>query len=1151
MTNHFDAITIPGKPGLKSSYGQLTGSAFSLALAKIVQKHNNLTVVITNDSFSALKLEQELKFFCATNALQCPILIFPDWEILPYDSFSPHQDIISLRLKALCQLSHLQQGVLIVPVSTLMHRLCPKEYVMQHSLWIKIGQRFELTAMRKCLEEAGYFCVAEVASHGEFAVRGSMVDLFPMGSEIPYRIELFDNEIDSIRTFEAETQRSLEKMNEVQLLPAREYSLNPESIAHFRTQFRSRFEGNPTECPLYLDVSEGNLYPGLEYYLPLFFTNTHSLFEYLPENCLIVQEKNIDNAALAFWKEVKERHDQYGHDRLRPILSPVEIVLEPHDMMARLKAFPMIELCPEKVEEKSGSANFETAILPPLQIEVKQAESFAKLKAFIQTFKGRFLFSAESTGRREILRDLLRNIGYLATPIDNWNHFLTSDVSLGLMISPLEQGVILDNHIAIITETELLGKRVMQRRFRKTRKPVFDLEVQNLAELTMNDPVVHLEHGIGRYQGLVYLTLLGQEGEFFSLSYAEGAKLYVPVTSLNLISRYSGMDKDEIAIHRLGSDQWQKIKSKALEEVRDTAAELLEIYAKRSAKKGFSFPVPDEEYNAFAAEFPFEETPDQQKAIDEVLSDLSSDKPMDRVVCGDVGFGKTEVAMRACFIAVNAGKQVAILVPTTLLAEQHYQTFLDRFSEFAIKVDVISRFKTPKEQQAVIEKIATGAIDILIGTHKILQDNIIFKDLGLLIIDEEHRFGVRQKENYKALRSEVDILTLTATPIPRTLNLAMGGLRDLSIIATPPARRLSIKTFVRERHSSLIVEAISRELHRGGQVYFLHNTVETIEKEARDLSALLPSARVVVAHGQMRERELEKVMSDFYHRRYNVLVCTTIIETGIDIPTANTIIIDRADKLGLAQLHQLRGRVGRSHHQAYAFCLIPPKAKLSSDAKKRLDALEAMEELGSGFSLATHDLEIRGAGELLGESQSGDIQQVGFHLYMELLAEAVETLKKGEKFSENKENKKALEVDLQIPALIPVVYIADVQTRLVLYKRIANCASSEKLDDLKSEMIDRFGVLPPQSINLFKIMSLKIFAKNLGIYKIEAGAKGGRIEFSPHPKINPNQVMYLIQQKPTEYRLDGPNRLKFTLDLSNTEKRIELVRELLNTLVLV
>jgi transcription-repair coupling factor (superfamily II helicase) len=1151
MTNHFDAISIPEKPGHKSSYGQLIGSAFSLALAKIIEKHEGLTVVITNDSLSAIKLEQELKFFCATKDIHVPILIFPDWEILPYDSFSPHQDIVSLRLKALYQLNHLQQGVLIVPVSTLMHRLCPKEYVIQNSLWIKIGQRFELTLMRKYLEEAGYFCVAEVAAHGEFSVRGSMVDLFPMGSETPYRIELFDNEIDSIRTFEIETQRSLEKITEVQLLPAREYPLNTDGIATFRTQFRARFEGNPTQCPIYLDVSEGNLYPGLEYYLPLFFPKTQTLFEYLPKNCLIVQEKNIENAALTFWKEVKERHDQYGHDRLRPILSPSEIVLEPHEMMASLKAFPIIELSAEKMEDRISTVNFETRTLPPLQIEIKQVESFSRLKAFIYSFKGRILLSAESTGRREIVREWLRNIGSRSDAIDNWAHFLASDIPLGLMISPLEQGVILDNHIAIITETELLGKRVMQRRLRKTRKPVFDLEVQSLAELTMNDPVVHLEHGIGRYQGLVYLTLLGQEGEFFSLSYAEGAKLYVPVTSLNLISRYLGADKDEIAVHRLGSDQWQKIKSKALEEVRDTAAELLEIYAKRSAKKGFSFPPPDEHYKAFSTEFPFEETPDQQKAIDEVIEDLTSDKPMDRVVCGDVGFGKTEVAMRACFVVVQAGKQVAILVPTTLLAEQHYQTFLDRFSEFAIKVEVISRFKTQKEQQVVIEKIAAGTIDILIGTHKILQDNVIFKDLGLLIIDEEHRFGVRQKENYKALRSEVDILTLTATPIPRTLNLAMGGLRDLSIIATPPLRRLSIKTFVRERNAPLIVEAISRELHRGGQVYFLHNTVETIEKEARDLSALLPSARVVVAHGQMRERELEKVMSDFYHRRYNVLVCTTIIETGIDIPTVNTIIIDRADKLGLAQLHQLRGRVGRSHHQAYAFCLIPPKAKLSSDAKKRLEALEAMEELGAGFSLATHDLEIRGAGELLGESQSGDIQQVGFHLYMELLAEAVKTLKKGEKFSASQTNKKTLEVDLQIPALIPVIYIADVQMRLVLYKRIASCPSQEKLEDLKSEMIDRFGVLPGQTINLFKITELKIFAKDLGIHKIEAGAKGGRIEFSAHPKINPNQVIHLIQKKPTEYRLDGPNRLKFILDLQDVQKRVQVVRELLNILTLV
>jgi len=1145
----FEMFEIPQKPGLKITNGQLIGSAFSLLLATIVKKHQGITVIVTSDSLSALKLEQELKFFYKASYHELPIFMFPDWEILPYDSFSPHQDIISLRLKALYELCHLQRGVLIIPVSTFMHRLCPKEYLLQHSLCIKVGQNFELTSMRKRLEEGGYFCVAEVNAHGEFAVRGSLIDLFPMGSETPYRIELFDNEIDSIRAFDIETQRSLEKITEVQLLPAREYPLNTESITHFRTQFRGRFEGDPTQCPLYLTVSDGNTYPGLEYYLSLFFPTTHTLFDYLPQHCLVIHEPNLEASALLFWQEVKDRYDQYGHDRLRPILQPTEIMLQPHEIMAGIKKFPIIELSRENIPEKTGNINYNAAQLPDLQIEIKQKESFFKLKTFIHHFAGRILLSAESSGRREVLREWLKNIDVRSEPIDTWEHFLNVETQIGLVISPLEEGVILENNIAIITETELLGKRVMQRRLRKSKKPIFDLEVQSLAELSLNDPVVHLEHGIGRYQGLVSLTLMGQIGEFFSLEYADGAKLYVPVTSLNLISRYSGMDKDQVLMHRLGSDQWQKAKRKALMEVRDTAAELLEIYAKRSIKKGFSFAIPEEHYQAFSAGFPFEETPDQQKAIDEVIADLLNDRPMDRVVCGDVGFGKTEVAMRACFVVVHTGKQVAILVPTTLLAEQHYQTFLDRFTDFAIKVEVISRFKTAKEQEVISHKVKSGEIDILIGTHKILQNNIIFKDLGLLIIDEEHRFGVRQKESYKALRSEVDVLTLTATPIPRTLNLAMGGLRDLSIIATPPARRLSIKTFVRERNKALIIEAISRELHRGGQVYFLHNMVETIEKEARDLSVLMPSARIVVAHGQMRERDLEKVMSDFYHRRYNILVCTTIIETGIDIPTANTIIIDRADKLGLAQLHQLRGRVGRSHHQAYAFCLIPPKTKLSTDAKKRLDALEMMEELGAGFSLATHDLEIRGAGELLGESQSGDIQQVGFHLYMDLLNDAVRTLKKGEKFSDNDESKKTLEIDLQIPTLIPSSYVQDVQARLVLYKRLSNCQNDEKLSDLKVEMIDRFGMLPEQTLNLFKVMELKIFAKDLGIKKIEAGAKGGRIEFGANPKINPNIVIKLIQQEPMQYRLEGPNRLKFICNLTEVETRFQKVKDLLNALV--
>lgn len=1142
----FTPTQLPDKPGFKYAFGGLIGSSFSLNIANAILKQGGFSVLIATNSASAAKLERELKFFLAAEKMDMPVMSFPDWETLPYDAFSPHPDIISERLKTLYQLIHIQKGVLIVPVATLMHRVCPKEYLLQNSLWLKKGQDFDLNTVRKQLVEAGYRYVTEVSLPGEYAIRGSILDLYPTGSDRPYRVELFDKEIESIRIFDPETQRSLEKINEIQLLPAREFPLNEEAIAKFRTQFRDLFEGDPRQCSLYLDVSEGNVAPGIEYYLPLFFDKTCRLFDYFPKNTLILEERTIETAANTFWEEVKERYNQYSHDRLRPLLAPHYLFLQTSEIFEAINQFPILSFTTEVLPVKAGNFNFPANPLPHLQIATKESEPLQLLKNYLHTFKGKVLFSAESAGRREVLKEWLHAIGSRPTTVNDWSSFLKSTSKLCIIISPLEEGVILNNELTIITEGDLLGKRVMQRRLRQTRKPIFDMELKSLAELKIGDPVVHLDHGIGRYQGLVKLTLVDQEGEFLALEYAGSDKLYVPVTALNLISRYSGLEGDKVAVHRLGTDQWQKAKRKAIEEVRDTAAELLEIYAKRAAKKGFAFPKPDEQYEAFSAEFPFEETPDQQKAIAEVIEDLTAARPMDRVVCGDVGFGKTEVALRAAFLVVNAGKQVAVLVPTTLLAEQHFQTFLDRFSGFPVRIEVISRFRSAKEQTTICEKIKEGQIDILIGTHKILQDRIQFKSLGLLVIDEEHRFGVRQKEAFKSLRSEVDILTLTATPIPRTLNMAMAGLRDLSIIATPPLRRLSIKTFVRERNSALIFEAISRELHRGGQVYFLHNSVETILREARDLEALVPSARIAVAHGQMPERELERIMTDFYHRRYNVLVSTTIIETGIDIPTANTIIIDRADKFGLAQLHQLRGRVGRSHHQAYAFCLLPAKLKISSDATKRLEVLEAMEELGAGFSLATHDLEIRGAGELLGDSQSGHIQTVGYTLYMELLDEAIQSLKKNG--SEDDIATKSVEINLQMPTFIPEIYVPDIHNRLVLYKRISNCKNNERLEDLRVEMIDRFGSLPLQTVYLFQVTELKLQAEILNISKIEMGAKGGRLEFHPNPRINPDAIIRLIQQKSQHFRLDGPNRLKVSMDLSDNQKRIETVKELMDTL---
>lgn len=1135
--------------------GSLIGSSLSYALVKVAERHSGLVVAVVADPLMASKLEEEIRFFLAENN-QIPVLSFPDWETLPYDKFSPHQDIISERLATLYRLKDLNKGILVAPVLTVMHRLCPQEYVFQHTLVLKKGQTFSLELARNRLASAGYRATAQVMEHGEFSIRGSILDIFPMGSAVPFRIDLFDNEIDTIRTFDVDTQRSQEKRQAIEILPAREFPLTSEAISAFRTRFRDEFEGAPTQCDVYLNVSEGNLAPGLEYYLPLFFDHTSHLFEYLPNHSLLVAIEDIESSANTFWQEASVRYEQYRHDRQRPILEPKSIFLQTHEIFSQMNRFPRIQMTKTKIEShiKGWMELFKTSELPVLSIEARAEKPLTHLVNFLSHFKGRTLFCVESAGRREVVKTLLANMNCRPTEVHQWMDFIRSDILCGIIIAPLEEGVLLEGAylegdvalpVAIITESELLGRRVMQRRLRKARKPGFDREVQSLAELTVGCPVVHLEHGIGRYLGLTRLTLSQKEEEFVTLEYAGGDKLYVPVDSLNVISRYSGSHAEEVQMNRLGGDQWQRSKRKALEAMRDVAAELLILYAHREAKKGYAFPTPDEHYRAFSAEFPFEETPDQQRAIEQVIADLTSDKPMDRVVCGDVGFGKTEVALRASFLAVMAGKQVAMLVPTTLLAEQHFQTFTDRFSGFPVKVDVLSRFRKSAEQQTILQKLKEGHIDILIGTHKILQNTIQFKALGLLIIDEEHRFGVQQKEAFKALRSEIDILTLTATPIPRTLNMAMAGMRDLSIIATPPAKRLSVKTFVREKAAPLIIEAISRELHRGGQVYFLHNSIDTIEKEAQQIEAWVPAARVAVAHGQLRERDLERIMLDFYHRRYNVLVCTTIIETGIDIPTANTIIIDRADTFGLAQLHQLRGRVGRSHHQAYAFCLIPPETKITPDATKRLDALAALEELGAGFTLASHDLEIRGAGELLGESQSGNIQAIGFNLYMELLEQTVQSLKLGEPLDNQLALKKGIEVDLHISALIPESYIPDVHTRLVFYKRLANAKAPENLEDLSVELIDRFGALPKQTETLLKISELKLAAAPLGICKIEAGPKGGRVEFGLNPKVEGYKIIELIQKNPHEYALEGPHKLRFKLDLAAPETRIAKIAELL------
>lgn len=1124
---------IPHESGKQDEWENLTGSSVGLAISSTITNSQQPVVIITADTLTATRLGYELNFF-QQNAKQ-PIIHFPDWETLPYDHFSPHQDIIAGRLAALYQIPLLQHGAILISVSTLMQRVSPRSYLAGNIFLLKIGEKLNRETLRQQLEKAGYRCVEQVREQGEFAVRGAIIDLFPSGSETPYRIDLFDEEIDSIRTFSAETQRSLEKVNKIELLPAKEFPLTEESIELFRQQWRSQFSGNPLDCPIYQDISDGICSAGIEYYLPFFFSQTATLFDYFPANSLFIQVGDIHSKAEECWHEINTRYEQYAHDRTRPLLTPQQVFIPTAEIFNRFKNYPKIKVAEVPFTAITLNVNYQAT--QPLQA----------LQDFLANYSGRILFCAETTGRREILQQLFSTLHLYPTPFPSWQAFLADNAQYGMAVAPLDEGLQLeDPPLVLIAETQLFGKRVMQRRLRKTALQDPDTLVKNLTELQIGAPIVHMEHGVGRYLGLQTLHVGDPLTEFLYLEYAEGDKLYVPVASLHLISRYSGTDPEHAPLHKLGTEQWQRAKRKAAEQVRDVAAELLDIYAKRAAQPGFACKAMDGLYTAFASSFPFEETVDQQNAIEQVIADMCAAKTMDRLVCGDVGFGKTEVAMRAAFVAVQNGKQVAMLVPTTLLAQQHYQTFQDRFADWPIKIETISRFKSAKEQKKIIEQLEQGKLDIIIGTHKLLQESIKFKSLGLAIIDEEHRFGVRQKERLKSLRLAVDILTLTATPIPRTLNMALASIRDLSLIATPPARRLSIKTFVQEYQPTIFQEAVLREIHRGGQVYFLHNDVATIEKTAREVEKRVPEARVGIAHGQMRERELEQVMSDFYHRRFNVLVCTTIIESGIDIPSANTIIINRADKFGLAQLHQLRGRVGRSHHQAYAYLLIPSRNTLTADAAKRLDAIATLEELGMGFTLATHDLEIRGAGELLGEGQSGNMQAVGFTLYMDLLERAVNALKAGKEPELEKMTTAGTEIDLQIPAFIPESYLADVHLRLQCYKRIAMTKTQRELDDIQVEMIDRFGLLSEFSKNLFAVSALRQKAETLGIVKIEAHGKGGKIEFNEKPTIDPQRIIKLIQTQ--QFRLDGPSRLRFMLPQHEAKERISLVEKIVDML---
>ncbi|RUR30557.1 transcription-repair coupling factor [Vreelandella nanhaiensis] len=1117
------------------------GSASALALAQVAT--NAPLLVITPNTASAQRLEQDLTFYS-----DVPVLPFPDWETLPYDSFSPHQDIVSARLRTLRLLQDGVRGIVLVPINTLMQRLPPVSYIAGRVMTLKEGAKLNRETFRESLTRAGYRAVETVYEPGEYAMRGALIDLFAMGMDEPIRIDLFDDEIDTLRHFDPGSQRSTEKVGAIELLPAHEYSLSRSAIACFREQFETLFDVDPRQCPLYNDALKAIPSPGLEHYLPLFFDETASLFDHVTDDTRVALLPGVFEAAEQHWHSIESRYINLGVDPTRPLLPPHRAFFPVSEVFSAIKARPRIELTEN--EEQRHALTPEAKALPPLAINARAKQPLGELRNFLKNQPElRILFVAESRGRREALEEILAPLALALPHVESFHTFLTSQHRYAITESLVDSGLWLTHpHIAVISETELFGEVVRQSRRREKATDDNELAVRHLSELREGAPVVHQAHGVGRYLGLETLSAGGQANEFLALSYADGAKLYVPVDSLHLISRYSGADDELAPLHKLGSDQWEKARRKAAEKIRDTAAELLDVYARREAQQGVVYESPGDEYVRFAASFPFEETPDQQAAIEAVIDDMISPQPMDRVVCGDVGFGKTEVAMRAAFLAVQSGRQVVVLVPTTLLARQHFENFRDRFADTAVNIRLISRFTAGKEMTQTLESIKNGQTDIVIGTHKLLSKSVELPKMGLLIIDEEHRFGVAQKEKLKTLRAEVDILTLTATPIPRTLNMAMSGIRDLSIIATPPARRLSVKTFVQQRDNSIIKEALLREILRGGQVYFLHNEVKTIENAAEQIRELVPEARVAVAHGQLPERSLERVMSDFYHRRFNVLVCSTIIETGIDVPSANTILIERADKFGLAQLHQLRGRVGRSHHQAYAYLLTPPPKAMTRDAVKRLEAISASDDLGAGFTLASHDMEIRGAGELLGDEQSGQMETIGYSLYMEMLDRAVKAIRAGKTPNIDAPFNTGVEISLNLPALIPDDYIHDVQQRLVMYKRIANTQSDNELKELQVELIDRFGLLPQPLKNLIRQTRLRQRAEQLGISRIEAGESRGRILFDGTTKIDPLTLVTLIQTSPQHYRLDGSDTLRFEFNMETHDQRLEQVESLLSTL---
>lgn len=1149
------------KPREKSRWFNLSQGSLPLALARYLP-HKRLKVVLTQDAEQALRLQTAWRFFRPHDTA----VFLPDWETLPYERFSPHQDLVSERLSALWQIKSGAADVLFVPVATAMQKLPPVPFLTGRTFWLKTGQTLDIGRLKSDLVDAGYNHVSHVVAAGEFAVRGGIVDLFPMGSEMPYRIDLFDDEIDNIKTFDTETQRTISPVSEIRLLPAHEFPTDSEAQKIFRSRFREEVDGNPNDAAVYKAVSNGHFGAGVEYYLPLFFENElETLFDYIGEDALFVSLGDVHAEANRFWSDVKSRYAMAQGDKTYPPLLPQHLYLSADVFAGRLKNYGQV------LPDVSGKEH----TLPDLAVNRQSDEPLQALKDFQTAFEGRILLCAESLGRRETMLGFLQQNGLKAKPVSDWQGFLSAHEPLMITVAPLAYGfklgglqspsqqqaapaserenwgeskaVAAQSTIAVITESDLYQYVARSRAHNRRKKhaAVSDGLLRDLAEINIGDPVVHEEHGIGRYMGLVTMDLGGETNEMMLLEYAGEAQLYVPVSQLHLISRYSGQAHENVALHKLGSGAWNKAKRKAAEKARDTAAELLNLYARRAAQSGHKFEINESDYQAFADGFGYEETEDQAAAIAAVIKDLTQAKPMDRLVCGDVGFGKTEVALRAAFVAVMGGKQVAVLAPTTLLVEQHAQNFADRFADFPVKVAGLSRFNNSKATKAALEGMADGTVDIVIGTHKLVQDDIKFKNLGLVIIDEEHRFGVRQKEQLKRLRANVDILTMTATPIPRTLSMALEGLRDFSLITTAPSRRLAVKTFVKPFSEGSVREAVLRELKRGGQVFFLHNEVDTIENMRERLETLLPEARIGVAHGQLRERELEQVMRDFLQQRFNVLLCSTIIETGIDIPNANTIIINRADKFGLAQLHQLRGRVGRSHHQAYAYLLTPEY--ITKDAEKRLDAIAAADELGAGFTLAMQDLEIRGAGEILGEGQSGEMMQVGFTLYTEMLKQAVRDLKKGRQPDLDAPLGITTEIKLHSPALLPESYCPDIHERLVLYKRLAVCETGQQINAIHEELVDRFG-LPEQAVKtLIESHHLRLAAKELGIDAIDAAGEAVTVTFGKHHCIDPTEIILLIQTD-KKYRPAGADKLRFAAEMENIEVRINTVKTVLKTL---